>query len=115
MARTIESGHSGPLVSMSGAIGAPNLGRAIDSNFIAIGATQRQIISDNPKRIALYIYNNTGARCQLFTTPDNTGPIAWLNQDDYLLFNHDFPWCGAVWAVSTAAVGQVYTVEVSIQ
>lgn len=117
---TVESGHSGALISLGGITNQPHQGRQITLTYATVPTTRLILVNDNPKRISLLIVNQKPST--LITQTDiigisfkNSAATLLLNPGDALQIDNNFPTTTQVSAVANSAVATINTVEISVQ
>jgi len=118
---SLESGYDNtvkPLISLGGFKGLPGKGRIIRTSVYVVtstGGSHDTIASDNPKRIALSITNNTPGDVAILQIGQSGQSVVYLAYGDTLLINENFPTTAQITcSAQTSSVTMLIT-EFSVQ
>lgn len=115
MAKILEPGYIGPLVSLAGILGKPGRGRQLNSYFRAVGvAPRQQFLSANSNRISCII-QNVDSETVYLAFAGNTDAEIVLTQSQSFQIDENFPWTGSLMASVIAGTGHLVVWEVTLR
>ena len=109
MAKQLEPGYNGRLISLGGVVGKRGVGRQSIRNNINLAASVGQIgLPANSRRIAATIQSYTvGDDLQIFLGNSTDGACYIISSRDVFQINYLLPWTGAVYMYSTGILAVV--------